>query len=146
MENSSPESAHEVFSSVSKNNLLQSPGIDPHRRLMFAFLCFFFIPVLTRVGCDFCRAIADCCCPSTAWCAWLPSACRCPWPSACSPRCLRYSKASAQPSSVLQIQGQLAEKGAAGEKFKLLIHHLKCTSAASRACVHLFAPDVSSNV
>lgn len=110
------------------------------------FCVLFFIPVLTRVGCDFCRAIADCCCPSTAWCAWLPSACRCPWPSACSPRCLRYSKASAQPSSVLQIQGQLAEKGAAGEKFKLLIHHLKCTSAASRACVHLFAPDVSSNV
>lgn len=108
--------------------------------------CVFFIPVLTRVGCDFCRAIADCCCPSTAWCAWLPSACRCPWPSACSPRCLRYSKVSAQPSSVLQIQGQLAERGAAGEKFKLLIHHLKCTSAASRACVHLFAPDVSSNV
>lgn len=42
MENSSPESAHEVFSSVSKNNSLQSPGIDPHRRLMFAFLCFFY--------------------------------------------------------------------------------------------------------
>ena len=145
MENSSPKSAHDgFFLPCPRITRGSHPGIDPHRRLMFAF--FFLLPVSTRAGCDFCRATADCCCRSTASCAWLPSACRCPWPSACSPRCLRYSKASAQLSSVLRIQGQLAEKGAAGEEFKLLIHHLKCTSAASRACVHLLAPDVSSNV
>ncbi|XP_056295372.1 sideroflexin-5b isoform X2 [Pseudoliparis swirei] len=50
---------------------------------------FPFFTLLNRVGCDSCRATAACCCPSTASCAWLPSASRCPWPSACSPRCLR---------------------------------------------------------
>ncbi|XP_022616050.1 sideroflexin-5-like isoform X2 [Seriola dumerili] len=40
-------------------------------------------------SCDSCRATADCCCPSTALCAWLPSLSPCPWPSVCSHRCLR---------------------------------------------------------
>lgn len=83
---------------------------------------FPFILVLTHTGCDSCRETADFCCPSTALCAWLRSASRCPWPSASSLRCLRYGMFSCS-------QGQMAH-GAAGKIFTLNILHLTPTGPA----------------
>lgn len=116
MEDTSVSSAR-VFFSGSKNS--NRPGIDPQRVLTVAFFT-----TVACAGCDSCRATGGYCFPSTASCAWLPSASLCPWPSACSPRCLRYL----QPLPLL-TRGQMAAKeGAAGEKFKLHIHHLTCTA------------------
>lgn len=94
-----------------------------------------FITVSTCVGCDSCRATADCCCPSTASCAWLPSASPCLWPSACSRRCLRYSKVSVQLFPLL-IQGQMV-KGSSWEEIQITYTPLHMHRPGPRACIHL---------
>lgn len=69
---------------LSNSSSEELPGDGAGRR---AHACF----SRRLAGCASCRATADCCCPSTASCAWSRSASRCLWPSACSPRCHRYS-------------------------------------------------------
>uniref|UniRef100_A0A3B4TGQ0 Sideroflexin 5b n=1 Tax=Seriola dumerili TaxID=41447 RepID=A0A3B4TGQ0_SERDU len=76
-----------VSIAVGLNVLIQKANkLSPATRMIIQRLVPF-----PAVGCDSCRATADCCCPSTALCAWLPSLSPCPWPSVCSHRCLRYS-------------------------------------------------------
>uniref|UniRef100_A0A3B4Z7Z2 Sideroflexin 5 n=1 Tax=Stegastes partitus TaxID=144197 RepID=A0A3B4Z7Z2_9TELE len=111
-----------VSIAVGLNVLIQKANkLSPATRMIIQRLVPF-----PAVGCDSCRATADCCCPSTALCAWSPSASRCLWPSACSPRCLRYI-IYCQMSCCFKAQ---MVQGAAVEKFKLRIHHLTCTAPA----------------
>lgn len=76
------------------------------------------VSVLTCEGCASCRATADCCFPSTVPCACWHSPSPCPWPSACSPRCLRYSA----------LRGSQKAQGAAAEMLTLHVLQLARTA------------------
>uniref|UniRef100_A0A3P9BQ52 Sideroflexin 5b n=1 Tax=Maylandia zebra TaxID=106582 RepID=A0A3P9BQ52_9CICH len=75
-----------VSIAVGLNVLIQKANkLSPATRMIIQRLVPF--PAVGRFSKE---ATAGCCCPSTALCAWLPLASPYPWPSVCSPRCLRY--------------------------------------------------------
>ena len=90
--------------------------------------------ILTCVGCNSCSGTADCCCPSTALCAWLPSASPCLWPSACSHRCLRYC-INCRVNYLSAADSRPDGSGSSWNKFKLHMHHLTRAAPAHELVV-----------